>query len=95
MAGAGKRELLGKPVSDQLEKLMTERSVYHFGGMGAMPPVCQDNANFTAAVAAPVLCEGDVLGAVLFVTDQGRLAGDTECKLAQTVAAFLGKNMES
>ena len=95
VAGAGKRELLGKPVSDQLEKLMTERSVYHFGGMGAMPPVCQDNANFTAAVAAPVLCEGDVLGAVLFVTDQGRLAGDTECKLAQTVAAFLGKNMET
>ena len=95
VAGAGKRELLGKPVSDQLEKLMTERSVYHFAGMGAMPPVCQDNANFTAAVAAPVLCEGDVLGAVLFVTDQGRLAGDTECKLAQTVAAFLGKNMES
>ena len=95
VAGAGKRELLGKPVSDQLEKLMAERSVYHFGGMGAMPPVCQDNANFTAAVAAPVLCEGDVLGAVLFVTDQGRLAGDTECKLAQTVAAFLGKNMES
>ena len=95
VAGAGKRELLGKPVSDQLEKLMTERSIYHFGGMGAMPPVCQDNANFTAAVAAPVLCEGDVLGAVLFVTDQGRLAGDTECKLAQTVAAFLGKNMEN
>ena len=49
----------------------------------------------TAAVAAPVLCEGDVLGAVLFVTDTGRLAGDTECKLAQTVAAFLGKSMES
>ena len=95
VAGVGKRELLGKPVSDQLEKLMTERSIYHFGGMGAMPPVCQDNANFTAAVAAPVLCEGDVLGAVLFVTDQGRLAGDTECKLAQTVAAFLGKNMEN
>ena len=95
VAGAGKRELLGKPVSDQLEKLMAERSVYHFDGMGAMPPVCQDNANFTAAVAAPVLCEGDVLGAVLFVTDQGRLAGDTECKLAQTVAAFLGKNMEN
>ena len=34
-------------------------------------------------------------GAVLFVTDTGRLAGDTACKLAQTVAAFLGKSMES
>lgn len=91
VAGPGKRELLGKPVSDQLEKLMAERSIYHFSGLGAMPRVCEDNETFTAAVAAPVLCEGDVLGAVLFVTDTGRLAGDTECKLAQTVAAFLGK----
>ena len=95
VAGPGKRELLGKPVSDQLEKLMAERSIYHFSGLGAMPRVCEDNEAFTAAVAAPVLCEGDVLGAVLFVTDTGRLAGDTECKLAQTVAAFLGKSMES
>ena len=95
VAGPGKRELLGKSVSDQLEKVMAERSIYHFTGLGAMPRVCEDNETFTAAVAAPVLCEGDVLGAVLFVTDSGRLAGDTECKLAQTVAAFLGKNMES
>ena len=77
------------------EKLMAERSVYHFSGLGAMPRICEDNETFTAAVAAPVLCEGDVLGAVLFVTDTGRLPGDTECKLAQTVAAFLGKSMES
>ena len=95
VAGPGKRELLGKSVSDQLEKIMAERSIYHFTGLGAMPRVCEDNETFTTAVAAPVLCEGDVLGAVLFVTDSGRLAGDTECKLAQTVAAFLGKNMES
>ena len=95
VAGPGKRELLGKPISDQLEKLMAERSIYHFSGLGAMPRVCEDNETFTAAVAAPVLCEGDVLGAVLFVTDTGRLPGDTECKLAQTVAAFLGKSMES
>ena len=95
VAGPGKRELLGKPISDQLEKLMAERSIYHFSGLGAMPRICEDNETFTAAVAAPVLCEGDVLGAVLFVTDTGRLAGDTECKLAQTVAAFLGKSMES
>ena len=95
VAGGAKRELLGKPISDQLEKLMAERSVYHFSGLGAMPRVCEDNETFTAAVAAPVLCEGDVLGAVLFVTDTGCLPGDTECKLAQTVAAFLGKSMES
>ena len=48
-----------------------------------------------AAVAAPILCEGDVLGLVLFLTSDDRAAGETEYKLAQTVAAFLGKNMES
>ena len=38
---------------------------------------------------------GDVLGLVLFLTSDDRAAGETEYKLAQTVAAFLGKNMES
>ena len=61
--------------------------------------------NFTKAAEALSLTQPAVshhinqleeeLGAVLFVTDTGRLAGDTECKLAQTVAAFLGKSMES
>ena len=55
----------------------------------------QGLAGFTAAVAAPILCEGDVLGLVLFLTSDDRAAGETEYKLAQTVAAFLGKNMES
>ena len=55
VAGPGKREMLGKPVSDQLEKLMAERGIYHFSGLGAMPRVCEDNETFTAAVAAPIL----------------------------------------
>ena len=56
---------------------------------------CEGLAGFTAAVAAPILCEGDVLGLVLFLSADDRAAGETEYKLAQTVAAFLGKNMEN
>ena len=37
----------------------------------------------------------NVLGAVLFLSPDGKPAGETECKLAQTVASFLGKHMES
>lgn len=48
-----------------------------------------------AAAAAPILCEGDVLGLVLFLSADGRLPGEGEYKLAQTVSAFLGKHMES
>ena len=91
MAGAGKKELLGKSLSPELERIMAGRGLYCGEGVA----VSEEDNGYRAAVAAPILCEGDVLGAVLFVTDTGRLAGDTECKLAQTVAAFLGKSMES
>ena len=57
--------------------------------------VSDENEQFRAAVAAPILCGGDVLGAVLFLSPDGKPAGETECKLAQTVASFLGKHMES
>lgn len=91
IAGAGKRELLGKRVSAELEHIMSERSLYCGPGVAAS----EENDQFRATVAAPILCEGDVLGAVLFLTADDRTGGETECKLAQTVAAFLGKNMES
>ena len=91
IAGAGKKELLGKRVSDALEQVMEQRGLYCGEGVA----VSDDNDRFRAAVAAPILCEGDVLGAVLFLTQEDRAAGETECKLAQTVAAFLSKNMES
>ena len=91
IAGAGKRELLGKRVSADLEHIMTDRGLYCGPGVAAS----EENDQFRATVAAPILCEGDVLGAVLFLTTDDRTGGETECKLAQTVAAFLGKNMES
>ena len=90
MAGAGKKELLGKPLSPELERIMAGRGLYCGEGVA----VSEEDNGYRAAVAAPILCEGDVLGAVLFLSPDGRTAGETECKLAQTVAAFLGKNME-
>ena len=46
--------------------------------------------------AGDKLAEGDVLGCVLFVSPRGSLpATEVEYKLAQTVAMFLGKQMES
>ena len=91
IAGTGKKELLGKPVSAALEEVMDGRGLYCGEGVA----VSDDNETFRAAVAAPILCEGDVLGSVLFLSPEGKPAGETECKLAQTVASFLGKNMES
>ena len=93
-AGPGKRELIGKPLSEALRRQMELRRVTLLPQQPPLP-VCDGNDHLTAAVAAPILCQGDVLGLVLFVTDCGRSAGETEEKLAQTVASFLGSHMES
>ena len=95
VAGSGKRELMGKRISPQLEQIMEERDIYRCTGKETSVPVTETDPQYTAAIAAPILCQGDVLGLVLFVSDQGKTPGDAEYKLAQTVAAFLGKHMES
>ena len=94
VAGGGKRELLGKRITPELEQLMESRRIYQYGGDTAIP-VSDSNDKLTVTVAAPILAEGDLLGLVLFVSaDPGAVTGDTEYKLAQTIAAFLGRHME-
>ena len=91
----GKRELLGKTISQPLEQIMEDRQIWLWDSGDEAVPACEGLSGFTAAVAAPILCEGDVLGLVLFLSADQQAAGETEYKLAQTVAAFLGKNMEN
>ena len=95
ITGAGKRELLGKSLSEALSRVMEERRIYCCQGADQPLPVTDGNDRYTAAVAAPILCEGDVLGLVLFLSAEGQVPGEGEYKLAQIVSAFLGKHMES
>ncbi len=96
VAGGGRRELMGKRITADLEQIMEDRRIYQYTGEDRRFPVCDSSDKLTAAVAAPILSEGDVLGLVLFVSTEGdALTGETEYKLAQTIAAFLGRHMES
>ena len=96
VAGSGKRELLGKRISPQLEQIMEDRRIYQHRGEDRRVFVTDAGDKYAAAVAAPIISEGDVLGLVLFVEDGvPQVTGETEYKLAQTIAAFLGKHMES
>jgi len=96
VAGGGKRELLGKRISPQLEQIMEDRRIYQHEGDDRRIFITDTGDKYCAAVAAPIISEGDVLGLVLFVEDgENLVTGETEYKLAQTIAAFLGKHMES
>lgn len=96
VAGVPRRELQDKPVSAELERLMEGRQIYQYKQGESPVPLCVDGEKYFLCVAAPVLSEGDVLGCVLFAGTEGELeTGEVEYKLAQSVAAFLGRHMES
>jgi len=95
VAGGGKRELIGKRVTTELEQIMENRHIYQYSGEGEAIPVSDSTDKLLTHVEAPILSEGDVLGLVLFVGNApAQATGDAEYKLAQTIAAFLGRHME-
>ena len=95
ISGGAKRELMDKRISAGLEHIMEGRSSYRFNG-GSCIPVSDGEEKFCVSVAAPVVSEGDVMGCVLFICQNGGGAcSDIEFTLAKTVASFLGKQMES
>ena len=96
VAGLARRELTDKRISSELEQIMEGRQIYQYQAGDKAVPVSDDGSKYLVACAAPILSEGDVLGCVLFVGTEGELASsETDYKLAQTIAGFLGRHMES
>ena len=96
LSGVPRRELMEKNVSPELEQLMEERKIYQYKqGMSLLPLLVDGENKYFLDTAAPILSEGDVLGCVLFAGEPDKLGGgEVEYKLAQSIAAFLGKHME-
>lgn len=97
-AGGAKKELLQKPISRQLEHVIQERTMLHAGKEDRTytPVVTEDIEGITAQVVAPIICEGDAIGAVILMSREPRMKfGEGELRLASTAAGFLGRQMES
>ena len=95
-AGSARRDLIGKRISPQLEQIMEDRGLYRSTAGERSVFVTESLDRYCASVAAPIISEGDALGLVLFIGSEGDDPADTvNCKLAQTIAGFLGRHMES
>ena len=94
-AGVSKREYLERRVTSVLENYMENRRSYtaHANSVDSVQPV--EGVDHVAAVIYPIIASGDVTGAVVMLKgDTIKIPTDTEIKLAQSAAAFLGKQME-
>ena len=96
LSGAPKRELIDKPNSQELDKLMEQRKNYRYQPGESLIKATEGSDKYHLGVAAPILSQGDLMGCVMLLLGEDRASmQEHDLKLAQTVAGFLGKQMES
>ena len=96
LSGAPKRELMDKPNSKELERLMEQRKNYLYEPGQALIKATEGSDKYHLGVAAPILSQGDLMGCVmLLMGENSDTLDEADQKLARTVAGFLGKQMES
>ena len=94
--GAPKRELMDKPNSQELDRLMEQRKNYRYAPGDSRLKATEGSDKYHLGVAAPILCQGDLMGCVMLLLGENSTPlAESDQRLAQTVAGFLGKQMES
>ena len=94
--GVQRRELMDKHCSQELEQLMEARKIYRYQPGQAKIYPSDASERYYLGVSAPILSEGDLMGCVmLLLEEQDAPLGEAEQKLVQTVAGFLGRQMEN
>lgn len=95
-AGVSKREFLERRISPVLENLMDNRKSYSATERTLHDVQPIEGIEQNAAVIYPIIASGDVMGAVVMLSgDSVKIPSAPEIKLAQSAAAFLGKQMEN
>lgn len=97
-SGQGKKNLLGKTVSEKMTEIMTSRRSYlaNKAEGGDVFPVVNDGEEIPAAlVAVPIVTGGDCLGAVLLVSyEEGAVMESSAVKLARLTADIIANQFE-
>ena len=96
ISGAPRRELLDKRNSSDLEQIMEQRRSYRYrpGEVHLRP--AEEVEHYHLGVAAPIISAGDLMGCVMLLLGENDSApAEADQKLAQTVAGFLGRQMEN
>lgn len=99
VAGAPKKEFINRPLSAAVEKVMETRKsvlIEDTTTHELYRDAEEDTASrFVAEAIAPIISEGDPIGAVIVGTrEREAKIGDLELKLIETAAGFLAKQME-
>ena len=93
----GYKGILGKSISKELEESLGKREmIIASKGDNNFIPITQDMSDeFEQEAIYPIICEGDMIGGVVLIDNDGKgKMGEVEQKLVQSAAGFLGRQME-
>jgi len=98
VSGGSKKDLLEKPLSADIEKIIENRDTFVASDADGKVPVITDdkgNAKYACKVISPIISEGDAIGAVMMLSVDPKVkVGEVETKLVQSAANFLGRHLE-
>ncbi len=93
VSGLPKKDVLEKHITPELEEIMENRDKYVQEKGTSLYPI--KDYPVKALIAYPIIGSGDISGAVIFMDNDGKKKlTETEIKLCQVAATFLGKQME-
>lgn len=93
----GFKSFLNKSVSKQLEEKISGREAFLASKEDRnFIQICEEvSEEYQHEAVAPIICEGDVIGAVVLLESDGKgKMGEVEQKLVLSAAGFLGRQME-
>ena len=96
LSGVPKRELLDKPNSQELDKLMEQRKHYRYVHGESPVRAAEGTEKYHLGAASPILCQGDLMGCMmLLLGENDEPLSESDQKVVQIAANFLGSQMES
>ena len=94
VSGVPKKELMEKRVSSDLENVMSEKTPFQSQGFDSGIAIAEGVDKYNAGVVVPIVSEGDTIGSVIFILNDGEQVSEVESKLAESAAGFLGRHIE-
>ena len=97
-AGPGRREYGEQRITEEVERAILARTavMQHAADGAVLRIVDRAEKPPRALLLVPIIAQGDAIGAViLFSTEEHAAIGEAELKTCQTIASFLGRQMEA
>lgn len=94
VAGGSKKEYHNKGIGELVEAAMNERKTLMEEQAGEYHLAGDTKEKVNGYCIAPIIANGDPIGAVTLISKDTKGIGDVEKKLAETAAGFLARQME-